>query len=306
MFFGLVQYVAGWHKLGDIGMRPTVPDDPARAARDRSVLGAALAVCIGLPLIGALIVWKDVVGIETAGDSLSVSLMLVAVAMFVMMYRGMARDDDERKRVLAMIVLFVGCVAFFGMFEQAATTMNDFADKFTDNSVLGHGFPSSWWQNVNPIWILVLTPFFSATWLRLAKENREPSSPLKFAIGMVACGISFAFVMLALPAINSGGKASPIFLLVFYFFQTVAELFISPVGMSSMSKLAPPRMAGMVMGVWFFAISIGEYLAGRASTVTVKLGNTGFFSFMTIGSFVVAAGLFIAAGPVKRMLGRSE
>jgi POT family proton-dependent oligopeptide transporter len=306
MLAGVIQYVIGWHKLGDIGLRPTVPDDPARAARDRSILGGVLAVCIGVPLLGALLVSKDVVGIEIAGDSLSLTLMLIAVAMFIVMHKFMARDEDERKRVIAMVVLFVGCTSFFALFEQAATTMNDFADKFTDNSVAGHGFPSSWWQNVNPIWILLLTPLFSATWTRLAREKREPSSPTKFALGMAACGISFAFVMLALPTIDGGGRASPMFLLVFYFFQTVAELFISPVGMSSMSKLAPPRMAGMVMGVWFFAISIGEYLAGRASTVTVKLGNTGFFLFMTIASFVVAAGLYAASKPVTKMLGRRE
>jgi proton-dependent oligopeptide transporter, POT family len=143
-------------------------------------------------------------------------------------------------------------------------------------------------------------------WLYLAKRNKEPSSPTKFGLGMVAGAISFALMLPAISAIDTGGKVSANYLLVFYFFQTVAELCISPVGMSSMSKLAPPRMAGMVMGVWFFAISIGEYLAGRAETVSVRLGHQGFFIFMAVSALVVAAALFAASRPVTRMLGRVE
>jgi POT family proton-dependent oligopeptide transporter len=182
--------------------------------------------------------------------------------------------------------------------------MDVFADEHTANSYFGFGFPSSWWQFVNPAWILILSPFFSMAWLRLARNGKEPASPTKFALGMVACGLSFALILPALGTITTGGKVTANYLMAFYLFQTVAELFISPVGLSSMSALAPKRMAGMVMGVWFFAISIGEYLAGRAATVSVKLGQTGFFSFMTIGSLVVAVGLFAASGPVTKMLGR--
>ncbi|HTJ41027.1 MAG TPA: peptide MFS transporter [Kofleriaceae bacterium] len=306
MFLGLVQYVIGWHKLGDVGMKPTVPSDPKIAARDVTTLKAVVAGCVLGPLLGALIVSRGWVEINYMGDGLSISLMCAAIAMFYVMHNKMARDEDEQKRIIAMVVLFVGCLAFFALFEQAATTMDAFADEHTDNSYFGWGFPSSWWQFVNPVWILILSPFFSLAWLRLSAKDKEPSSPLKFALGMVACGVSFAILLPALGPIDHGGKVSANYLMAFYFFQTVAELFISPVGLSSMSKLAPQRMTGMVMGVWFFAISIGEYLAGRASTVSVKLGQTGFFSFMTIGSLVIAAGLFLSVGPVRRMLGRSE
>jgi POT family proton-dependent oligopeptide transporter len=332
MALGLVQYVAGWHKLGEVGLHPTVPTDPVRAARDRKLLVAVVAACAGLPIVGAAVVAGGLIPITTMGDSLSLVLMVSAVAMFLVMHRGMARDTDEKRRIVAMIVLFVGCLAFFAIFEQAATTMDLFADRHTDNTYVGFGFPSSWWQFVNPAWILILSPIFSIAWLRLAQRDREPSSPTKFAIGMVACGLSFALLLpttgdavhkqaldiAIVPGLASVSAhtafavhgeqylSSANFLLVFYFLQTVAELFISPVGLSSMSKLAPKRMAGMVMGVWFFAISIGEYLAGRASTVSVDLGWRGLFMAVTIGSFVVAAGLFLAAGPVRRMLGRSE
>jgi POT family proton-dependent oligopeptide transporter len=306
MFFGLIQYVAGWHKLGDVGMHPTVPTEPAIAARDRKVLTGVVLGCVLGPLLGALIVSQGVVEISNMGDGLSIVLMLSSVAMFYVMYTKMARDEDEKKRIVAMMVLFVGCIAFFGLFEQAATTMDVFADEHTRNAYFGWGFPSSWWQFVNPAWILILSPFFSLAWLRMSAKNREPSSPMKFAIGMVACGVSFALLLPAVGALGGTDRVSPNYLMGFYLFQTIAELFISPVGLSSMSKLAPARMTGMVMGVWFFAISIGEYLAGRASTVSVKLSPTGFFSFMTIGSFVIAAGLFLAVRPVRKMLGRSE
>jgi POT family proton-dependent oligopeptide transporter len=331
MFLGLVQYFIGWHKLGDVGMRPTVPSDPAKAARDVRLLKAVVLLCAGLPLVGALVVYSNVIAISVAGDSLSIVLMISAIAMFLMMHRKMARDADEKNRIVAMVVLFVGCLAFFAVFEQAATTMDIFADRHTQNSYFGHGFPSSWWQFVNPVWILALTPLFTIAWLRLGDRNREPSSPAKFALGMIACGLSFALLLPATGLISRGlpydvvqlpglagaahsgvnaigdhYRVSPNYLLAFYFMQTVAELFISPVGLSSMSKLAPARMAGMVMGVWFFAISIGEYLAGRAATVSVELGWSGLFTLMTVGSFVVAAGLFLAVRPVRRMLGRSE
>jgi proton-dependent oligopeptide transporter, POT family len=333
MFFGLIQYVLGWKYLGDVGMHPTVPEDPARARRDRKVLAAVLGVIFGVPIVLGILFATGATALtpKELGDGLSVVLILTAIVLFIVMYRVMAADDDEKKRVVAMMVLFVGCLAFFALFDQASTTLTLFADNYSDNSVAGVSFPSSWWQFVNPAWILILSPFFGWMWLTLAKRKREPASASKFAIGMVFCAASFAVVlpsmggvvhhqafdMVAYPgatgffqsAVSSHAShylVSPHYLLWLYFFSTVAELFISPVGLSSMSKLAPQRMAGMVMGVWFLAISIGDYFAGRAESVSTSLGSPGFFGVMTVFSLAVAAGLFLATRPLTRLLGRKE
>ncbi|MCE9580448.1 MAG: peptide MFS transporter [Deltaproteobacteria bacterium] len=318
MFFGLVTFVMGWKRLGTVGMSPAVPDSPKDAARDRKILAAILAVVLGVPMALAVAhVAGAELDLQTIGDVLSLAMIAIALVLFVVMYFVMARDLDERRRVIAMMVLFFGCVSFFAIFDQAATTLTIFADEHTNNSVFGIAFPSSWWQFVNPAFILLLSPFFGVLWIRMAKKGTEPAATTKFGIGMIFTAISFLVMLPAIHEVLIGPilaatkdhpavfeRSSPLWLLLLYFFSTLGELLISPVGLSSMSTLAPARMGGMVMGVWFLAISIGDYIAGRAESISTSLGPTNFFLYFALFALAVAVILLALSRPITRLLGR--
>jgi POT family proton-dependent oligopeptide transporter len=317
MTVGLIQYALGSRKLGDAGLRPTVPSDPAKAARDRKALVAVGGGLVGLVVLG--FAYNRFVHPLTKGvlvNAFGVALLITAVAIFVGFYRT-ARDAGERQRVIAMIPLFIGCIAFFSLFEQAASTLSLFAERLVHRDYLGIHVPASAYQFINSGFVVLLASGFAWMWLRLARTGREPSTVTKFAIAMVLNAASYVVLLPSLSTVSVTDGVNPAYLFAFpyrtvspnyligyYFVATCAELFLSPVGLSSFSRLAPARLAGMVMGTWFLGISIGEYFAGRAAEVSGSSGYGFLFSVVIIGSLVVAAALFAVAPAIKRMLSR--
>ncbi|HMG20085.1 MAG TPA: peptide MFS transporter [Kofleriaceae bacterium] len=315
MAVGLVQYGFGQRVLGDAGLRPTVPSDPAVAARDRKILAAVVAALVGLGVLGAVID-RYVVAL-TKGvlvNAFGVALLITAVGVFVGFYRN-ARDAGERKRVIAMIPLFIGCIAFFSLFEQAASTLSLFAERLVHRDYLGLHVAASAYQFINSVCVVVLAGGFAWMWLTLTKRGKEPSTVTKFAIGMVLNAASYLVLVPSLSTVSVADgvnpdylfalpfrSVSPNYLLLFYFVSTCAEMCVSPVGLSSFSRLAPQRLAGMVMGTWFLGISIGEYFAGRAAEVSAAWGYGTLFTTVIIGSLIVAAALFVVAPAIRRMM----
>ena len=312
MLFGLIQFMGFRSDLGKAGTKAVVPSDPVRAGRDRKALIALLSSLVILPAIVASLHFAHIITVDedSIGNGFGIGLTLIATGVFVGMFRVVS-DPSERKRLVAMLVLFLGYAAFSAIFEQAGSTLNLFADVHTNNAVFGHAFPSSWWNSVNSVYILLLTPAVAFFWLRQARKNKEPSSIMKFAIAMVMIALSM-FVMIV-PALAIGRSADPgtarvgpIWLLLLYFFSTMGELWLSPVGLSSMSKLAPARLAGMVMGVWFLAAAIGNYLAGRATSLTKSMTPTHMFAWLGAGAMVVALLLYLVARPVGRLVAQAD
>jgi len=315
MAVGVTQYLLGQRRLGDAGLRPTIPSDPRRAARDRSVLVTMVGGVIGLMAVG-LIVDRFIHPLDggVVVNAFGIGLALGAVAIFAGFYRT-ARDAGERKRVTAMIPLFIGCIAFFAVAEQASTTLALFAERLVHRDYLGLHVVSSVYQFINSGVIVVLGTVFAALWLWLAKSGREPSAVSKFAIAMVLTALSFVIM---LPTLSTIGVAdglnqdylfafpyrtvSPNYLIVLYVLSGCAELCLSPVGLSSMSKLAPARLGGMVMGTWFLATGIGNYLAGRAAALSASHGWGFLFITLIIASLVIAGALFAVAPMIRRMM----
>ena len=295
MVLGLIQFLSFKHWLGEAGKHPHIPEEPARAQRDRHVLFAIIGALIG---IGVLVV-VTTPSQDTIANVQGIGLTVGALIMFIGLYKA-AHNAKERRGILAMIPLFLGAIAFFAIFEQAPTTLSLFADKHTIPNFLGF-FEPSYYQSINAIFIVGLAPVFAILWVQLARRGKEPSSVSKFAIGMVL--LAFAFViMIPTFGASDGGKYSGWYLTGLYLFNTFAELCISPVGLSSMSKLAPKRLAGMVMGMWFFGTAIGVYFAGRATTISSGKGFGFLFTFLMISSLVVAAALFAVAPMIKKMM----
>jgi proton-dependent oligopeptide transporter, POT family len=164
---------------------------------------------------------------------------------------------EEIKKLGAIGLLFVFSAMFWMAFEQAGSSLNLFASEKTSNHFFGYDYPSSWYQSVNSVFIILLAPVFSYLWMRLGK--RQPSSPAKFSIGLVFVGLGFA--LLALASLFPG-KVSPLWLIGVYLFHTIGELSLSPVGLSTVTKLAPARLVGSMMGVWFLSISLGDLVGG--------------------------------------------
>src|SRR5687767_1188986 len=163
----------------------------------------------------------------------------------------------------ALPILFAA--VFWSAFEQAPTSLNLFAQDFTDRYVFGWEVPVIWFQAANGIFIVLFAPFFASLWLTLGKRGRNPPSTAKFAVGLLSIGVGFAIMILAANiVVNSGGsiKVSPLWLIVSYLFQTFGELSLSPVGLSSMTKLSPRKYVGQMMGIWFLASSVGNLIGG--------------------------------------------
>ena len=297
MVGGLVQYVLGQRSMGDVGKHPTVPTDPKIANRDRNVL-KAIGVTIAALLV-VILVAKPSQAVIT--ETMGIGLVLGSIALFYGLYRS-ARDAKERRSIIAMIPLYIGAIGFFGIFEQAPTTLNVYANSYTEPELLGLEIPPPWYQSVNAIFIVAFAPVMAYVWVRLARAKKEPTSVNKFALGMLFLAVAFV-VMLPTSGASSTNRVSGGYLIGLYFFYTVAELFISPVGLSSMSKLAPARLGGMVMGIWFLGTAIGIYLAGRATAISAGFSYDVLFVFLMVASVVMALGLFVVAPRIKKMMG---
>jgi POT family proton-dependent oligopeptide transporter len=175
--------------------------------------------------------------------------------------RALTGTDWARIGAIAILTLFA--LLFWAGFEQAGSSLTLFADRATRLVIGAWQFPSSWFQSVEPMFVIMFSPIFAVIWLSLARSNREPSSPAKFTFGLFFLSLSFALIIPAALAFErSGSRVSAWWLIGLYFLQMVGELCLSPVGLSMVTKLAPVRLVGLMMGVWFFATAMGNYVAG--------------------------------------------
>ena len=235
-------------------------------------------------------------------NSLGIVLVLTSVAFFVWMFTAGQWTPEERKRLVVVLVLFVAATIFWSVFEQAGSTLNLFAQRDTRTEVFGFEFPASWLQSVAPFLLVVLSPVFAWIWWRMGK--RDPSSPAKFTIGLVFVALSFAILVIPGQAAEQGIKASPLWLVAVYFLHTVGELCLSPVGLSAMTRLAPARIVGLTMGVWFVALSAGNYLGGRVGGLYEAFSLPQLFGVVAAFAGVAALVLALLVKPIRRMLER--
>jgi len=200
--------------------------------------------------------------LATAGSWL-IALLAVAYFTYLVFFAGL--NTEERRRVYALIALFIGGAVFYAGYEQQGASFNLFAQRYTDRLIFGAEIPAGILQAVSPILVVVLAPVAAAVWLALGKRNRDLSSPTKFALGLLFMGSGFLIMYLASGYVLKGAKVLPLWLVSTYLLHTLGELCLYPVGLSSMTKLVPTRFVGQVLGVWFMAIALGANLAGQLS-----------------------------------------
>jgi POT family proton-dependent oligopeptide transporter len=287
MTLGMIVYVRRLPWLGKAGEAPA-------AGKARPWKGLLWVVLGSAALLGLLV---------RADRYPALLVTLYSLPVVGIAYFGLFRKDEEGRRMGAILVFFVAAILFWAVFEQAGSTLALFAEDLTRNEVAGHGFPSSWFQSVNALFVMMLAPVFAWLWVRMA--TRQPSVPVKFALGLLFLGLSFA-LMVPAAAATAAGKVSPLWLLAVYFLQTVGEMCLSPVGLSTMSRLAPAHLAGLVMGVWFLATSLGNKLAGTlAGGFDAKDPDklAGFFLDQALVVGAMTAVLLALAPWVKRLMG---
>jgi len=209
---------------------------------------------------------------------------------------------EERKRSAAALVLFIASALFWASFEEAGSSLNFFAERATDRFILGWEFPAGWFQSVQPIFVVALAPVFAWLWMALDRRRVEPPSPAKFALGLLFAGLAFAILVPPAVVAERGVQVGIWWLTATYFLQTLGELCLSPVGLSAMTKLAPDRAAGFMMGIWFLSISIGNWLAGKAASLYSAMPLPTLFG--AVAGFTLAAMLvlFLLIKPTVRLM----
>ena len=209
----------------------------------------------------------------------------------------------EKKRVGVIAVCFLAAACFWSGFEQAGSSMNLFADRLTDRIINGWEMPASWLQSVNGVFIILLAPLFSALWIWLGARN--PSIPGKMGFGLIFLGIGFA--VLAWGSVNATleNPVSPVWLVVTYFFHTMGELCLSPIGLSSITRLSPARYVGQMMGIWFMGAALGNLVAGRVAGLIESLPLPQLFGAVTMFSVGTGFILLLFTKPLKGWIGNA-
>jgi POT family proton-dependent oligopeptide transporter len=317
MVCGLLVYLWGRERyLPGIGLRQ------APAARGEAEAHAADGVpqrALALDAAGGAVAGAVLGGLASAWGPQQVimgGVVGAALAVTVLGTRG-----EERRRVLAIFLTAFFVVFFWAAYEQAGSSMNLFADKSTDLRVLGLQIPSTWFQSVNAVFIVLFGPLFAALWVWLARRGREPSTPVKMVFGLALLGAGFLFLVAGGARADGGVKVSPIWLVLAYAFHTFGELCLSPVGLSYVTKIAPARFASLLMGSWYLANAAANKLAGALAAYTPTPGeapaapqgglggyvqqvsqtNAGFFSIFVVMSLAAAALMLVFAPLLKRL-----
>jgi POT family proton-dependent oligopeptide transporter len=223
--------------------------------------------------------------------------------------RDAALTHDEWQRIFGLLLMFVFVAFFWAVYEQAGSSLNLFADRYVDLHIAGRTLPSSWFQSAQPVFVIVLAPVFAELWRQLRKRRREPSTPLKMALGLAIIGVGCVFMIVAgrtVDACTHQGAAScavtsPAWLTMFYLFSVLGELCVSPVGLSYVTKLAPARYVAFLMGAWFLTNATGSKLAGWLAALAPGLPQTEFFAILAAIGVVAATVLIFCVPWLKRL-----
>ena len=258
MAFGVAQFLWTRSFLGAAGREP---------AQERRGSWTGVVLLLAAIAMVALLAVTGRVKLDAAALALAASwgyaILAVGYFVYLMFFAGLTAA--ERRRVLVMVALFIASVAFWAGYYQQGGSFNLFAERYTERHVLGWEMPAGVLQAVNPLFVITFAGAFAAVWIALGKRGRDPSASAKFGWALVLLGLGFLVMYFAAQRVLAGHLVLPTWLVLTYFLHTCGELCLSPVGLSNMSKLAPPRFVGQVMGMWFLSLALGGNLAGQLS-----------------------------------------
>lgn len=303
MALGLAQYVWGARHLGGIGLRPKVGDP---AAHQRLVQRASriAAAALGLLLTVYAAHARGYMQLDVGRLSKWLGYCVLAAPFLYIPFLLLSGRPTprERKQMSVVVILFVFMILFWAAEGQAGSSLLLFAQRHVNNAVLGHAFPSTWWQSASPVFIIVLTPLLGGLWLRLGRL--EPSGPMKLVLGLFFAGAGFLLLTAAALLVSQGvGRVSPAWLLGVYFLHTVGEACLGPVGLSLVTRLTPPSKGSQMLGVWFLAVSVGSVLGGAFVGLFERLPLPGLFGAAVAALWAAALLLLLLRSTIKRLMG---
>jgi POT family proton-dependent oligopeptide transporter len=291
MFLGLSLYALGRKSL------PAVSHHVPNPLSAGGVIKFAGAAALGAAVFLALVL-TGVIAVARLADAAAWISGLAAVAYFLVMLTDKAITRVERRRVLAFVPMFVSSTVFWSLYQQQFTVITIYSDKRLDRHIFGWEMPVPWVQSINPIFIIVLAGAFAALWTKLGE--RQPSTPTKFALGTISMGVAFlAFI----PMAGSGANSAPFLGLVgILLLFTVAELLLSPVGLSLSTKLAPARFRTQMVALFFLSIALGTALSGLLAGFYDPSHEVPYFAVLGLAAIGVGVVLQLCVRPIRKLM----
>jgi POT family proton-dependent oligopeptide transporter len=307
---GTLGQVVGWHwgfASAGVGMliglgfymlnRDKLPLEPVPVSKAGAPLLGVAAFVVGVPLGIAALLW-----LITLPPAVPIALAVLVIASGVLWMVRLPKD--ERPRVVAIVVACLVTTAFWAVYEQQGNTMQLWADQSTVwPTVFGFTIPSTWYQSFNPFMIWLLVPPLNLLWGWQSRRGSEPSSLNKMAIGCVLLGLGFVVMIVASQGMAPGAQRSLFWLVASTAIFTAGEVYLSPIGLSFVTKVAPARIVSMMMGVWYLSSFVGNYLTGYLGTFYETISHTSFFVMLTTIAVVAGLVLFVMARPLDKIVG---
>jgi POT family proton-dependent oligopeptide transporter len=297
MALGLVQYV-----LGAKYLPPLAPiEESPTTARHRKLAVVGIVLFLAIVAVTALAIQSDWIDLNTITVIFGVAIVLLPIVFFISVLSANDMEPIERKRFISIIVFFVFSIFFWSAFEQAGSSLTIFARDYTDRFLMGIELPASFFQSLNPLYIIILTPVFALFWLNSGKKM---ISPTKFSLGLAILGMGFMVLAAGSFFISvSTPQISPMWLVVTYLFHTIAELFLSPVGLSLTTKLAPAKYASQSMGVWFLSSAVANFIGGEIAGYIADLVLWQLFGVIALTGLISGSVLFAVRKSIQNLMG---
>lgn len=312
MVLGLIQYKVTERNLGDAGLRPVVTVDPETKQRlDRRIVKGLWATGIVLFVLVTLL-FTGVIRADAPSIArvLGYVIPVSAVVYFLYLLFFENLDSAERKRVVAIALFFIATGLFYAGYEQQGSSLNLFAERYTDMFIGDFEMPASWMQTVPPAAVLIFSAVFAWLWVWLDKRNLNPSTPLKMSFGLFFMGLGYAVMMGASLVVIGGDKPLPTWLVATYVLHTFGEICLYPVGLSAVTKLAPKKLSGQLMGVFFIALAYGNLIAGlfagnfdRHAIEQNPSLLLDLFGFVTKAMLISGAIVLVFSKPIRKLMG---
>ncbi|MGR8010173.1 peptide MFS transporter [Streptomyces hypolithicus] len=302
MALGLAQFLLGSRHLSRHS--DVVPEPLPKADRAPLLRKAMIWLIVAVVFYGVTIA-TGVYTLNWALVPITLAGLIIPTWVLLRIKRDKSLDQVEQSRMSAYIWFFVAAAIFWMIYDQGASTMALFGESSTDTTFLGFDFPVSWYQSVNPILIMALAPVIAWMWLALNRRGKEPSTAVKFASGLVLIGVSF-FVFLipiSIAGQGDGAKAAAYWMVAIYFFQTLGELCVSPVGLSVTTKMAPEKYASQMLGVWFLAVTAGDCFTSLLSIAGFDLNKSGIVAAEAALACLAGVAIFMYRKKVKGLMG---
>jgi len=304
MLFGLIQFRLSRKHLGSAGLYPD--SEPSASLSRNAWIWIMAVVALFFALLVAGVTGAVAFDAPRLARGTALSVTLATFIYFAYVFTTGRLSTEERNRVIVIVVLVAACALFWSGFEQAGSSLNLFAERYTIREFGAITIPTTWFQSLNPIFIVALAPLYSMLWVGLARRFLEPAAPAKFAIGLIIMGLGFVVMIPAARFVAEGQQVLPTWLFFTYLLHTMGELALSPVGLSSITKLSPKRFVGQMMGVWFMCSGLGNVIAGLiAGELTGEDLGAIPDVYLQIVLITVGAGvlLILFSRPLKRLMG---